>query len=328
MNFWSKDIVGDAEEGRAKAMMPKKRRKQAAGARGLSAVSIGRRSARSVHQRNEDRHVLSGTNAQARMGDAVHEVQILNLSSNGVMIAYSGDLTIGQRISIAIEDCAPINAAVRWLRQGRVGLEFVAETVIIAEAGVQDFIIDTIAKERAAAQYKPGAMIAAEQRNVDLRHELVWLGRLRWDGQDITARLRNISATGAMLSVSADTNLANGDAVTLSLETIGRAKAKVRWVSGRQIGIEFDESFDVSRLVHEACAQLAPSDEAGAILGPRQSSDHDDTNDEMTIRLGMVENPHHPPEMKYGKLTLDEVYDTLYPQGRPVGHDKTQSDTD
>ena len=306
MNFWRKGIAADLDAVRAEAIMPKKRRKQKPGAKGLSAVSIGRVSKRSMHQRNEDRYVLSGSMAEASIGEQLRSVKLLNLSSNGVMIAYDGPLRIGERISIAIEACAPVNVAVRWVRAGRVGLEFAAETVIIAEAGVQDFIIRTIAREEEATQFKPGTTIGAEQRGTDQRHRLVWLGKIRIKGHEATARLRNISATGAMVSMASGLPLQNGDGLELALETIGRLKASVRWIAGRQIGIEFAEPFDVAGLVHEACAQLAPDDDAqGLAPANTRASGRTDDTDDMTIRLGMVENPHHPPEMQYGRLTLD-----------------------
>ena len=319
MNLWRKDIAEEVSDARADKILPKKRRKQTPGAKGLSAVSIGRRDTRSTHQRNEDRYVLSGTKAVAKIDEDKHDVEILNLSSNGVMIAHDGAPEIGQRISIAFDDCAPISAEIRWIRAGRIGMEFAAETVIIAEAGVQDFIIKTISRDRAAAHYQPDAKIGAEQRGVDQRHDLVWLGKLCWGAHSVTARLRNVSATGAMVSVSSDVSLTRGDQVELVLETIGKTRGSIRWIAGKQIGIEFAEAFDVSGLVHEACAQLAPQDDAQG-LAPNRSRPQEmaDEGDDMTVRLGMVENPHCTPDMQYGRLTIDEVYATLYPNGKPV----------
>ena len=320
MTFWRKDIVADHAETRADVIIQKKRRKQVPNARGLGAVAIPRSGPRSVHQRNEDRHVLRGTKATADIAGEIHEVSILNLSSNGVMIAHEGDLRIGEQVYLTIEDCSPITTAVRWLRGGKVGLEFIAETVIIAEAGVQDYIVKTIRREAEAAGTAGTLKIGGEQRHASKRHSLVFMGKARWDGGESTARLRNISSSGAMLALADNTNLAKGDALTLSLVNAGELAARIRWIADRQFGLQFDQPFDVSLLVNENAAELAPPDDFAGLASPSMADEPTENDfDSLKIRLGNVRNPHRPPEMRYGKLTLDEVYATLYPDGVPEG---------
>lgn len=320
MTFWRKDIVADSAETRADVIIQKKRRKQVPNAKGLGAVAIPRSGPRSVHQRNEDRHVLRGTKATADIAGEIHEVSILNLSSNGVMIAHEGDLQIGEQVYLTIEDCSPITTAVRWLRGGKVGLEFIAETVIIAEAGVQDYIVKTIRREAEAAGTAGTLKIGSEQRDTAKRHPLVFMGKARWDGGESTARLRNISSSGAMVALADNTNLATGDALTLSLVNAGELTARIRWIADRQFGLQFDQPFDVSLLVNENAAELAPPDDFGGLASSSTADEPtEDDFDSLKIRLGNVRNPHRPPEMRYGKLTLDEVYATLYPDGVPGG---------
>ena len=320
MTFWRKDIVAEPAETRADVIIQKKRRKQVPNAKGLGAVAIPRSGPRSVHQRHEDRHVLRGTKATADIAGEIHEVSILNLSSNGVMITHEGDLRIGEQVYLTIEDCAPITTAVRWLRAGKVGLEFIAETVIIAEAGVQGFIVKTIRREAEAAGTTSTLKIGTEQRDALKRHPLVFVGKVRWDGGDATVRIRNISASGAMVALADNTNLAKGDALTLSLVNAGDITARIRWIADRQFGLQFDQPFDVSLLVNENAAELAPPDDFGGLAAPSMADEPtDDDFDSLQIRLGNVRNPHRPPEMRYGKLTLDEVYATLYPDGVPEG---------
>ena len=320
MKIWRKGIVDEPAETRADVIIQKKRRKQVPNAKGLEAVAIPRSGPRSVHQRNEDRHVLRGTKATADIAGEIHEVSILNLSSNGVMIAHEGDLRIGEQVYLTIEDCSPITTAVRWLRAGKVGLEFIAETVIIAEAGVQDYIVKTIRREAEAAGTAGTLKIGGEQRDAAKRHSLVFMGKARWDGGESTARLRNISSSGAMVALADNTNLAKGDALTLSLVNAGELKAHIRWISDRQFGLQFDQPFDVSLLVNENAAELAPPDDFGGLASSSTADEPtEDDFDSLKIRLGNVRNPHRPPEMRYGKLTLDEVYATLYPGGVPEG---------
>lgn len=318
MNFWQKNIAQAADEGRAERIIQKKRRKQDPKAKGLGAVTIPRKGPRAIHQRNEDRHVLRGRNAKADIGGAIHDTELLNLSSNGVMISCEEEVAIGEQVYLSIEDCAPITTAVRWVRAGRIGLEFIAETVIIAEAGVQDFIVKTIRREAEASGAVSSLKIGTERCDVAQRHQLVFVAKLRQDDHEVTARLRNISRSGAMIAISDQVNLSRGDNVTLSLANCGDIPATVKWISDRQYGLAFDEDFDVSLLVNESCAELAPPDDARGLGGSRQAENViDDDVDSLNVRLGKVQNPHQAPEMEYQRLTLDEVYATLYPNGRP-----------
>ncbi|MBX7539999.1 PilZ domain-containing protein [Qipengyuania sphaerica] len=317
MNFWRKDITADVAESRAGVIIQKKKRKQDPKASGLGAVAIPRNGPRAVHQRNEDRHVLRGKTARADVGGNIHDVQLLNLSSNGVMIGCDLNLAIGEEVYLSIEECAPITTAVRWVRNGRIGLEFIAETVIIAEAGVQDFIVKTIRREVEASGYSNGLTVGTERRDASKRHPLVFVGKMRWNERQATARLRNISRTGAMIAVADATTLRDGDEVTLSLTGAGDIKAWIRWSADRQYGLQFTEEFDVSMLVNESCAELAPPDDAGGLASPSSNSGEEDF-DSLRVRLGRVDNPHRAPDMEYGRLTLDEIYATLYPEGRPA----------
>lgn len=318
MNFWRKEMAVEAEENRADVIIQKKRRKQDPRAKGLSAVAIDRRGARSLHQRNEDRHVLEGTMATVQIGAEKYEVTLLNLSSNGVMIRFEGKVEIGQELRLILADCAPVIMAVRWVRRERIGLEFVAETVIIAEAGVQEFILKTIAREFSLSGNRSAMMVGAEKRTAAERHRMVWVAKLQWAGRERTARLRNISCTGAMIELSERVDIAQGSSASLVLAKTGKIKAKVRWAFGHQIGLEFTEEFDVAKLGDESCAELAPHDDQSSLIASKGTETFDsEIGCDLRIRLGNVENPHKPPTMEYGRLTLDEVYSTLYPDGRP-----------
>ena len=319
MTFWRKDILAEPAATRADVIIQKKRRKQVPNAKGLGAVTIPRNGPRAVHQRNEDRHVLRGTRATADIAGETHEISVLNLSSNGVMIAYEGDLDIGQQVFVAIDDCAPITTAVRWVRGGKVGLEFIAETVILAQTGVQDYIVKTIRREAEATGMAATLRIGTEQRNVSKRHPLVFLGKMCWKQGEAIARLRNISSSGAMVALADPVHLAKDDAVTLSLMKAGDLAARIRWIADREVGLAFDQAFDVSLLINENAAELAPLDDLEGLPSSMLDEPTEDDFDSVKIRLGNIRNPHRPPEMRYGKLTLDEVYATLYRNGLPKG---------
>lgn len=310
MVFRKREVERDVAEARAERIIQKKRRKQNRSARGLGAVAIARGGQRAIHQRNEDRHILREKTAVAEIAGEKIEVPLLNLSSNGVMIACEEKLAIGDELTLAIEDCAPITTAVRWVRKGRVGLEFVAETVIIAEAGVRDFIMKTIRKEHEASSFSPKLEIGSERRDIAKRHEIVWVGKLKWEDGETTARLRNISRSGAMISLSQEPGLSDGASVSLLLRNAGELAGIVRWHSGKEFGVEFREEFDVSLLVNESYAELAPAMEENA-LGDPVGEDPLSDFELLKVRHGNVENPHHAPDMEYKRLTLDEIWATL-----------------
>lgn len=321
MNFWHKDMATEADEARAERIIRTKCRKQDPNAKGLGAVAIARQGPRAVHQRNEDRHILQGQTARTEINGKEQDVPVLNLSSNGVMIECEQPVNIGDELTLSLTECAPINTAVRWVRGGRIGLEFIAETVIIADAGVRDLILKTMMRENEEASYTPKLVIGSERRDSATRHKLVFVGKLRWGRRQATARLRNISKTGAMLSLEQRTDLTNGAKVTLSLKNAGELEGRIRWHSGNEFGVEFLKEFDVALLVNESCAELAFDPAPSGFAGRRLERDKE-TGEEfegMRIIHAGIAKPHTPPDMEYRKLSLDDVYRTLYPDGHPLG---------
>ena len=59
-------------------------------------------------------------------------------------------------------------------------------------------------------------------------------------------RLRNISTDGAMLETEHQFDI--GAEILLDLEEAGTAFAKVRWANGGQVGIKFDQKFNLKNL--------------------------------------------------------------------------------
>jgi hypothetical protein len=85
---------------------------------------------------------------------------------------------------------------------------------------------------------------ATEARAV--RHGLIRLASLNWEGQVFPVRLRNISSGGALLE--SERGLAPGARVELDLVGCGLLPAEVRWSQAGRLGIRFEEEFDVARL--------------------------------------------------------------------------------
>ncbi len=79
-----------------------------------------------------------------------------------------------------------------------------------------------------------------------VRHGLIRLASLNWEGQVFPVRLRNISSGGALLE--SERGLAPGALVELDLAGCGLLRAEVRWSQAGRLGLRFDEDFDVTRL--------------------------------------------------------------------------------
>ena len=53
-----------------------------------------------------------------------HVVRVANLSASGAMIVFSGNLAEGDDVSLQLLDHGAVPAQVRWVREGRIGVNF------------------------------------------------------------------------------------------------------------------------------------------------------------------------------------------------------------
>jgi hypothetical protein len=53
-----------------------------------------------------------------------HRVKVVNLSSTGAMVEYASVPHIGERIRLQILGRAPVTGFVRWVHDGRIGINF------------------------------------------------------------------------------------------------------------------------------------------------------------------------------------------------------------
>ena len=99
-------------------------------ARRLCAEMVTRAEKRTVDQRSEARRedVVDCSTLFFRGG--VHLVPVINISTRGAMILSNIEPRIGESVIIRFEGCSPIYAAVKWVRNGRIGLSFGAELTI------------------------------------------------------------------------------------------------------------------------------------------------------------------------------------------------------
>jgi hypothetical protein len=97
---------------------------------GLAAEMVTRSQERTVDQRSEERHDEVVERAIITFRGQEYLVPVVNISSRGTMIESAIDPRIGETISIQFENCTRIQAFVRWIREGRIGLNFGHEIVL------------------------------------------------------------------------------------------------------------------------------------------------------------------------------------------------------
>ena len=221
---------------------PKQKKAESKGA-SLTAISVNRTAARITNHRREDRLRDLTDAATVTFRRKKVEVMIVNLSSLGAMIEADIEPRIGEILQIQFADCNRTRCTVRWIKDRRIGLEFEQQTDIVGLAKTRAFVVaahsqPSVVPERTS---KPLAMRAA-------RHGLIWTGTLYWSFEAFNVRLRNISADGAMLEC--DRSLTPGSAVRLNLAEAGTLTGEVRWSRAGQLGVMFDEKFNLRLLAN------------------------------------------------------------------------------
>ena len=241
------------EDKSAKLVAPKaKTRKPEANKGSLTGLAIKREEARLTNHRREDRQRDIVSRAAVFFRRKKHDVRVVNVSSQGAMIKAPLEPRIGETVEIRFADCNRTKCIVRWVREDKIGLEFINETIILGTLKERAHIMgDAAVPELEESSYKP--MFARARR-----HGLLWTGTLYWSYEAYSVRLRNISADGAMLE--GDCNLEHGSKVRLNLAEAGTLEGEIRWSVGGQLGMKFDSKFDVKLLALNKPAAAPESD--------------------------------------------------------------------
>ena len=93
-------------------------------------LSIPREAARVANHRDSDRHRLENETVEIVHDGRTRQVTLVNLSGGGAMIEGGDDLRLWDRVELKLGDWNRVEAAVRWIKNGRIGLEFAHETRI------------------------------------------------------------------------------------------------------------------------------------------------------------------------------------------------------
>lgn len=235
----------------------------------LAALAIPRTETRTSNQRREDRHLNLADRAEIRFRRRRIDVSVVNVSRHGAMIETPADdpiePRIGEKLQIRFEGLNATDCTVRWLRGGRMGLEFSQETVVIAPAAVKELIV-------AGRRDGERPSLDADKSNRPARHSLLWKAVLHWDHGTFRVRIRNISAEGAMLEGAGELDVDTG--VVLDLGEGGAVSGTIRWARSGQFGVRFDDRFDMRRLVRRE----EPRESSPALVKPAYLEDESDPN--------------------------------------------------
>lgn len=98
----------------------------------LAGDLIPRAQPRLVEQRSEPRHPDIVERAIILFRGQEYRVAVVNISSRGTMIESEIMPRIGESVAVQFEGCTRMQAFVRWVRDGRLGLNFGHEIVLVA----------------------------------------------------------------------------------------------------------------------------------------------------------------------------------------------------
>jgi hypothetical protein len=215
---------------------------------GLSKIAIKRQEARVTDQRLEDRHFGVVERSTIVFRRRRHQVDVVNVSSRGAMIVAAIEPRIGEKLDIQFSDDNRTRCIVRWIRDGRIGLEFVDETIFWETGGPGPvFHYEKAGQEPARSE---------PQVEREPRQKLLRAGTLYWSGISIPVRLRNISEGGARVESARE--LCSGAEVELDLGGGVFQVAEVRWSKDGQVGLRFAEAFDIDALAPSHHAEQPP----------------------------------------------------------------------
>jgi PilZ domain len=240
----------------------------------LHSVDIPRDTSRSADHRDEDRHRLLRETATIGFEGRTLTADLINLSGGGAMIEADIEPRLWDRVDLFLGAGSPIECAVRWLRGGRIGLEFAHETRIECDAAERDaLLLDVIRRSfpdivATVPMVEPAPAPDEEvnsdtttppvdaSRRRDTRHPLIWRGTILWQHETHLVRLRNISSSGVL--IDAERSFPEGAELMLDLGHSGQYFAVVGWSRGGQAGLVFNAPFDLA-LLAAAKPDVAPT---------------------------------------------------------------------
>ena len=90
----------------------------------LDGGMIPRTVKRMLDERAEDRQPANSATAAMDFRGRRHVVRLINTSPSGAMVIFSQVPHIGEQVSLQLLDRGQVSATVRWVRDGRIGINF------------------------------------------------------------------------------------------------------------------------------------------------------------------------------------------------------------
>jgi hypothetical protein len=91
---------------------------------------MGEAAVRIEERRSEERHEGLVERAVLHFRGGQFEVLVINISSRGTQIECPIAPRLGENVIVEFEACSRLHAFVRWVRDGRIGLNFGHELVL------------------------------------------------------------------------------------------------------------------------------------------------------------------------------------------------------
>ena len=297
-------LLAEKKKGAGRAPRTPASEQAASPDQGLGDVAIPREAARTVNQRDGERHrLLRDEQAVATWKRKKYPAEIINLSGGGAMIAVDFQPRLWDRLLLSLGGCGELECAVIWIKSGRIGLEFAHETRIDADPESRATLLREVIARSFPHVDLPAPAPAPEpaptpeptassdsRRREDRRHPLIWRGEIHYDYASTPVRLRNVSAVGAL--VEAAQTFPVGAELLLDLGEGGQVFATVQWARGDQTGLRFHDRFDVQRL-----AKVKPEVAPARWVKPEY------------LRDSSTETS--PWASEWGRLTVEELNRTL-----------------
>ncbi|WP_300974774.1 PilZ domain-containing protein [Sphingomonas sp. LHG3406-1] len=230
-------------------------------------LAIPRDAPRRANHRDGDRHRLDSEQVEIVHEGESYRVNLINLSGGGAMIEGPVTLKLWDRVELRFGEWSRVEAAVRWVRGDRFGLEFAHETRI--ETGSEELnetlravIMRSFPDLALAADAGPApepeqateADFPTSHAEREIRHPLIWSGAVHHCHDTTPVRIRNISSNGAL--IEGGDSLPVGAELLLDLGEAGAIFASVHWSRGDSAGLRFHVPYDLRQLA-EARPEVA-----------------------------------------------------------------------
>ena len=230
----------------------------------LHSIPVPRSEGRRGDMRQQDRHRLSQESALLTHDGTTADVELVNVSGGGAMVSGPFQPMIHDKVQLQLGPEGTIECMVLWIRDGRIGLEFAHETRLDCSEDEQAAVLrEVITRSFPELEFdsppSDDAACASDHRCAP-RHPLIWSGVLHHDFESTSVRVRNISATGAMIETKAPVRV--GAEPTLELSPTVTVSCTVAWAVGDQVGLRFDQPFDMNLLATSRPAVQAPESDS------------------------------------------------------------------